>query len=95
MNDTERQDDRKRFARAVFRSILFGSDEIPESPWPSVRCWEPRPREDLTDPIMLAQRRDRRRPRIVLHGPIVRGVLQPIRKGFDWLHRRWLTNEVY
>lgn len=95
MNDQTRIDCRKRFARAVFRSILFGADEMPSIPWPrNPGLWEPRPREDLADPIMLAQRRDRRRPRFVSHGPVIRGVIQPIRKFFRPARMRWATNEV-
>jgi hypothetical protein len=90
----KRERDRKAFARAVFRAVLFGTDEMPTAPWPSYRCWEPRPREDLTHPLMVAQRQYRRRPTIVRHGPFIAGKQQPIRKIRNAFTHRYKTNEV-
>ena len=74
--------------RAVFRTILFGADEL--------RAITPPPlpgRTYLDNPTMLAQRR--KRPAIVRHGRTLRdGTIEPIRKAFDLRRRRWVTNEV-
>lgn len=79
------------FARAVFRSIAFGHTEMPTKAWPSFRCWVPAPRTYLPDCMAPAERT---KPLVVRHGPIVRGNIQPIRKRFDPITRRIVTNEV-
>ena len=91
---TQRRTERRAFARAVFRTIAFGLGEMGTKPWPKPEgMWEPRPREDLSD-IMLAQRRDRKRPRDVRHGPFINGKQQPIRKFLNPFTHRYETNEV-
>ena len=76
--------------RAFFRAIAFGADEL--------RAILPPPlpgRTYLDDPIMLAQRRDRKHHGSPGHGPIRNGKIQPVRKWFDILRNRYVTNEVY
>lgn len=74
--------------RAVLRAILYGADEL--------QCITPPPmpgRDYLDDPIMLAQRRDRKPHNGPRHGPVRNGKIQPIRKWVDVLRNRWTTNE--
>lgn len=78
----------RELARAFFRAIAFGADEL--------RAITPPPlpgRTYLDDPIMIAQRRERQRRGVIRHGPVERGKIQPIRKGFDIFKRCYVTNE--
>jgi len=90
-NDDLRAEDRRRFTLAVFRMIALGRGFLGTKPWPSFRCWVPRPRTHLPE---CMEKPRRKRPLGLKHGPIICGVLQPIRKSWNPLKNRYVTNEV-
>ena len=59
---------------------MFGTEEMPTAPWPrNPGAWTPAERMDVTDPTMLAQRRNRVRRIDYQPCRLYWGELQPIR----------------